>query len=165
MPGCRARPVWPATWADLAHESGISAPAVAARVQRLTERGVIVGFSAVLDPRPLAPAAAVVTVRSVDGADELARWPEVVELRRVAAEDDLHLTVRFRSPDELDGLVGRIAALPGVARVGARVVLDTVKGQPGRRAATDRRHRRGMRRRDGDAESRRAARPDGAAGR
>jgi len=120
-----------ATWADLAHEVGISAPAVAGRVQRLIERGVIVGFSAVLNPRLVAPVAAFVAVRSEDGAGaaaaELTRWPEVVGLHRLAAEDDLLLTVRCRSLDDLNNLVGRIAQLGGVARASTRVVLDTLK--------------------------------------
>jgi len=104
---------------------------VAGRVQRLIERSVIVGFSAVLNPRLMAPVAVVVAVRSEDGAGaaalELTRWPEVVELHRIAAEDDLLLTVRCRSLDDLNNLVGRIAQLAGVARTSARVVLETVK--------------------------------------
>src|SRR6478736_3697601 len=121
-----------ATWADLAVELGLSAPAVAQRVHRLEQREVIVGFSAIVSPK-LAPVCAFVHVRTSAAAAEpdpdatLASWPAVLEVHRVAGEDDVLLKVRCHSVAELDTLVRRVAALPRVATASARVVLNTAK--------------------------------------
>jgi Lrp/AsnC family leucine-responsive transcriptional regulator len=49
-----------ATWSDLAEELGLTAPAIAQRVRRLEERGVIRQFAAVVSPDALAPVCAFV---------------------------------------------------------------------------------------------------------
>ena len=64
-----------ATWADLADELGLTAPAIAQRVRRIEDRGVIQQFAAWVAPEAVAPVAAFVSLRCErsDGRDQLRR--------------------------------------------------------------------------------------------
>src|ERR1700744_5835278 len=72
---------------------GLSPPAVAERVQRLEQAGVITGYHAELDPRAVGFAlSAVIRVRPAPRElHQIARiaqtTPEVVECRRITGED------------------------------------------------------------------------------
>jgi len=99
--------------AELARRVSLSPPAVAERVRRLEESGVITGYHADVDPRAIGyPIAAVVRVRPA--IQQLARirelaWriPEVVECHRITGEDCFFLTLRLRSLDDLEGILDR----------------------------------------------------------
>lgn len=99
--------------AELARRVALSAPAVAERVRRLEESGVITGYHAEVDPRALGyPIAAVVRVRpatqQLAKIRELAgRIPEVIECHRVTGEDCFFLTLQLRSLDDLEGILDR----------------------------------------------------------
>ena len=79
--------------AELGRRVGLSAPAVAERVQRLERAGAITGYHAELDPAALGfPVAAVVRIRPSPGQlqriPEIAReTPEVGECHRITGED------------------------------------------------------------------------------
>src|SRR5437867_966530 len=71
--------------AELGRRVGLSAPAVAERVQRLERAGVIAGYRAELDPRALGFAvSAVVRIRPAPG--QLQRIPEVARETLEVAE-------------------------------------------------------------------------------
>jgi Lrp/AsnC family leucine-responsive transcriptional regulator len=99
--------------AELGRRVGLSSPAVAERVRRLTEDGVIRGFRADVDPRALGYALSVVVrirpaPRQLHKVADLARaTPEVVECHRITGEDCFFLKVHLRSIDELGGLLDR----------------------------------------------------------
>jgi Lrp/AsnC family transcriptional regulator, leucine-responsive regulatory protein len=99
--------------AELGRRVGLSAPAVAERVQRLERRGVITGYRAELDPRALGyPLLALVRVkpglRQLDKVRQLAvDTPEVVECHRVTGEDCFVLKVCLRSIDALGTILDR----------------------------------------------------------
>jgi Lrp/AsnC family leucine-responsive transcriptional regulator len=124
-----------ATWAELAEHLGQSAPAVADRVRRLEERGVIRSYAALVSPEaagyPLAAFVSVVLDRSDRRANFLKRMaalPEVIECHHVAGDDDYLLKVRCRSTGDLDRLlVDSLKSIPGVARTKTTIVLSTAK--------------------------------------
>jgi Lrp/AsnC family transcriptional regulator, leucine-responsive regulatory protein len=99
--------------AELGRRIGMSAPAVAERVQRLERAGVIVGYRAELDPRALGfPVAAVVRVRPAPGRlqriPDLAREvPEVSECYRITGEDCFLMKLHLRSIDDLEDVLDR----------------------------------------------------------
>jgi Lrp/AsnC family leucine-responsive transcriptional regulator len=94
--------------AELGRRIGMSAPAVAERVQRLERAGVIAGYHAEVDPEALGfPIAAVVRVRPAPGQlpriAEIAReTPAVAECYRITGEDCYLLKLYLRSIDELE---------------------------------------------------------------
>ena len=85
--------------AELGRRVGLSSPAVAERLQRLEETGVIRGYHADVDPRALGYAlTAVIRIRpaprELQKVADLARaTPEVVDCRRMTGEDCFILTV------------------------------------------------------------------------
>jgi len=110
----RERPRLPMT--ELGRRVGISSPAVAERVRRLAEAGVIRGYRLDLDPVALGlPLAAYVRVRPNPGQLEriaaLARSiPEVTECHRITGEDCFILKLLFPAMDQLDRVLDRFLA-------------------------------------------------------
>ncbi|MCW3063556.1 MAG: AsnC family transcriptional regulator [Solirubrobacterales bacterium] len=99
--------------AELGRRVGLSAPAVADRVQRLEQAGVITGYRAEIDPRAIGyPIAAVVRVRpatrQLPKIPEVARdTPEVVECHRITGEDCFFVKLHLRSIEDLEEILDR----------------------------------------------------------
>jgi Lrp/AsnC family leucine-responsive transcriptional regulator len=101
------------TMAELARRVNLSAPAVADRVERLEQAGVITGYQARVDPKAIGfPIAVVVRVapatRQLHKIPEVAReTPEVVECYRITGEDCFFLKLHLRSMDDLEEILDR----------------------------------------------------------
>jgi Lrp/AsnC family transcriptional regulator, leucine-responsive regulatory protein len=97
---------------DLSRQIGLSAPAVADRLRRLEERGVVT-YRAEVDPRALGyTIGAIVRVspqsRNLHIIPELAREiPEITECYRITGEDCFFMRLYLRSVDELEGILDR----------------------------------------------------------
>lgn len=99
--------------AELGRRIGMSAPAVAERVQRLERAGVIAGYRAEIDPSAVGfPVSAVVRIRPSPG--QLQRIPEIAretaevgECYRITGEDCYLLRLYLRSIDELEDVLDR----------------------------------------------------------
>jgi Lrp/AsnC family leucine-responsive transcriptional regulator len=123
-----------ATWADLAVEMGLTAPAIAQRVRRLQERGIIRHFAAWVAPAMLAPVSAFVEV-SLGGPlpdtafrREIEQLDAVQECHQVTGDNAYLLKVRCASLAQLGELVGTVLPrLSGGRSVRSRVILATVK--------------------------------------
>jgi len=102
--------------AELGRRVGLSSPAVAERLQRLEQGGVILGYRAQLNPRALGMIlSAVIRVRpaprQLHQVGELAqRTPEVVDCRRITGEDCYIMTAHLRSMEHLEEVIDRFAA-------------------------------------------------------
>ena len=123
------------SWAALGETLGMTGPAAADRVRRLEERGVIRGYSALVDPRAVGAGLAAFVAVSLDRPRDRAKFlaqvqslPEVQECHHVAGEDDYLLKVRCRGTSDLERLLTHeLKGLTGVARTRTTVVLSTVK--------------------------------------
>jgi Lrp/AsnC family transcriptional regulator, leucine-responsive regulatory protein len=99
--------------AELGRRVGLSSPAVAERLQRLEETGVIRGYHAEVDPRALGYAlTAVIRIRpaprELKKVADLARdTPEVVDCRRMTGEDCYILTAHLRDVEHLEEVIDR----------------------------------------------------------
>jgi Lrp/AsnC family leucine-responsive transcriptional regulator len=99
--------------AELGRRVGLSAPAVAERVQRLERAGVIAGYHAEIDPAAVGfPIGAVVRIRPSPGQLQripgLAREsPEVAECYRITGEDCYLLRLHLRSIGDLEEILDR----------------------------------------------------------
>jgi Lrp/AsnC family transcriptional regulator, leucine-responsive regulatory protein len=99
--------------AELGRRVGLSAPAVAERLQRLEREQVILGYHARLNPRRLGfELSAVVRVRPAPRqipkiAEQARGTPEVVDCRRITGEDCFILTVHVRDVDHLEEVIDR----------------------------------------------------------
>jgi Lrp/AsnC family transcriptional regulator, leucine-responsive regulatory protein len=102
------------TYTELGRRVALTAPAVAERVRRLEEAGVIRGFRADLDPATIGyPLTAFVrwTAAGQDCAHlgEVAKdFPEIVECHRITGEASYLLKVVARDVAHLEGLINRL---------------------------------------------------------
>jgi len=126
------------TWADLATVLQLSAPAAADRVRRLEERGVIRGYTALVDAPgvgvDLLAYVAITLERPEHRANFLAlveQLPEIQECHHMAGEDDYWLKVRCCHTRHLEYFISeQLKGLPGVLRTRTTIVLSTVKETP-----------------------------------
>jgi Lrp/AsnC family leucine-responsive transcriptional regulator len=97
--------------AELGRRVGLSAPAVAERLQRLEQDGVIAGYRALVNPRALGLAlSAVVRIRpnarQLPKVAELARrTPEVVECHRITGDDCYLMRMHLRDVEHLEEVI------------------------------------------------------------
>jgi Lrp/AsnC family leucine-responsive transcriptional regulator len=123
------------TWAKLGDSLGMTGPAIAERVHKLQQVGVLKGFAALISPDAVG-----VTVTAFIGVSmerpalrdaflsRVAAIPEVQECHAVTGDDDFLLKVRCRSPLDLDRVVSQeLKGTPGVVRARTTIVLRTTK--------------------------------------
>ncbi|UCD36960.1 MAG: Lrp/AsnC family transcriptional regulator [Fidelibacterota bacterium] len=122
------------TASDLAQQVGLSVPAVAERIRKLQEHGIIRGFTAVVDPKAIGmDVGAYITVISESSAhyeeviEEAKAHPEVLEIMSVTGEGSHLLHVRTRNTGTLEQLLGQIQSWPGVTRTETRIILSSYK--------------------------------------
>jgi DNA-binding Lrp family transcriptional regulator len=124
-----------ATYAQIGEQVGLSAPAVKRRVDRLRERGVVRGFTVVLDPALLGWATEAfveIYCRERTSPEEimasLRQFPEVVAAWTVTGDADALVHLRASDTHHLQYVIERIRREPGVQRSVSQVVLTRLIG-------------------------------------
>lgn len=119
--------------AALAQEVGISRSNAYARVEALTDAGVITGYSAQIDPVRAGLGICTLVFVSVhpqtlpEFLEEIAAIPEVESAKITTGEHDVMLLTRGAGVEDVHSfVVGVIAALPQVKSVETVLVLDEV---------------------------------------
>jgi Lrp/AsnC family transcriptional regulator, leucine-responsive regulatory protein len=101
------------TLAELGRRVDLSPPAVAERLQRLEDEGVIAGYRTAVDPRALGfGLTAVVRIRPAPRelrkvADLAQKTPEVVECHRITGEDCFIFKLHLRDVEHLEEVIDR----------------------------------------------------------
>jgi Lrp/AsnC family leucine-responsive transcriptional regulator len=126
--------------ASIAKEIGLSGPSVHERIRKLEQRGIIAGYTAVLEPRLLnRPHVAFVMVTLSEGNEfaiddpivaRICEEPDVLEFHRIAGEDCYLVKVRSATNKDLEELLRRIRKIRGVARTRTTIVLSTELERP-----------------------------------
>ncbi|MBV9822831.1 MAG: Lrp/AsnC family transcriptional regulator [Actinobacteria bacterium] len=121
-----------ATFAELAREVGLSAPAVHERVNKLEAQNVITGYHAAVAPESLGYSMSALVgiflsdIADVDAvADQLAALPAVEDCWFVAGEESFVVKVRVPDISGLEHAIRALSKLKGVARTRSTVVLST----------------------------------------
>jgi Lrp/AsnC family transcriptional regulator, leucine-responsive regulatory protein len=102
--------------AELGRRVSLSSPAVAERLRRLEDEGVITGYRAEVDPRALGYTLGVLirsrpAPRQLAAVAQLARdTPEVVECHRVTGDDCYVMTAWVRDVTHLEEVIDTFAA-------------------------------------------------------
>jgi len=119
------------SYTDLGRATGLSTSAVHQRVRRLEERGVIIGYAAVVNADAIGlPLTAFVSITPLDPSapddapERLAALPAIEACHSVAGDESYILKVRVPSPTELETLLAEIRAAANV-RTRTTVVLST----------------------------------------
>jgi Lrp/AsnC family leucine-responsive transcriptional regulator len=120
---------------DIAREVGLAPSAVLERIRKLEARGVLRGYTALVDPKAVDLAMlAFIAVRTAEVAGEdtvgrdLAAIPEVLEVHHVAGDDCFLVKIRARDAEHLgDLLKTRVGRIKGVRSTRTTIVLGTLK--------------------------------------
>jgi Lrp/AsnC family leucine-responsive transcriptional regulator len=102
--------------AELGRRVGLSSPAVADRLKRLEDEGVITGYRADVNPRALGYSLGVIirirpAPRQIPAVAQLARdTPEVLECHRVTGDDCYVMTAYVRDVEHLEQLIDQFVA-------------------------------------------------------
>ncbi|MGC1506277.1 MAG: Lrp/AsnC ligand binding domain-containing protein [Sulfitobacter sp.] len=122
---------------DLAKRIGLSKSPTQARLRRLEEQGVILGYRAMLDPIRLGlDHVAFVEVRLTDTREKALREfnaavvkvPEIEQAHMIASHFDYLLKVRTRDMTAYRAFLGEtISALPHVSNTSTYVAMEAVK--------------------------------------
>lgn len=122
---------------DLAKRIGLSKSPTQARLRRLEEQGVILGYRALLDPIRLGlDHVAFVEVRLNDTREAalrafnaaVARVPEIEQAHMIASHFDYLLKVRTRDMTAYRRFLGEtISSLPHVSNTSTYVAMEAVK--------------------------------------
>ena len=118
---------------DIGERVSLSAPAVKRRVDRLEERGVLKGYTAVVDPEVLGYHTHAFVSMYCEGRMTAAEvrsavsdHPEVIGAYTVAGESSAILHVVATDTQHLEQSLERIRDAPGVQRTQTQVVLSTL---------------------------------------
>jgi Lrp/AsnC family transcriptional regulator, leucine-responsive regulatory protein len=119
------------SFTDLSRETGLSVSATHQRVRRLERRGVIRGYSAVIDPADAGlPLTAFVSIKPFDPAapddtaERLAHLAAIEACHSVAGDENYILKVRVASPADLENLLQEIRTAASVS-TRTTIVLST----------------------------------------
>jgi Lrp/AsnC family leucine-responsive transcriptional regulator len=123
------------TWSELAGQLGLSAPATADRVKRLEDRGVIEGYTALLNAEALGldlTAFIAVTLDQPSHREgflqQIQMLDDVLECHHVTGDDDFLLKVRCRNTKALEGLITHhLKGIDGVVKTRTSIALSTLK--------------------------------------
>jgi Lrp/AsnC family transcriptional regulator, leucine-responsive regulatory protein len=101
---------------EVSRRVNLSAPAVAERVRRLTDRGVLTGYAARVDPGALGRSVQAFVQLDCYGPkcvlkdDSVRDWPEVLELHRVTGGACSVLRVAVADMAGFESLIDRLAS-------------------------------------------------------
>lgn len=119
---------------DLAVAVGLSSPAVGERVRKLEERGIIRGFTAVLDPKLLGKDVSAIIFTGMAGSQYYPEFrrratehPEILECHSITGQGSHALKIRTDSTSTLEELLAEIQSWPGVQWTTTSIVLSTIK--------------------------------------
>jgi Lrp/AsnC family leucine-responsive transcriptional regulator len=126
--------------AAIAKTVGLSGPAVHDRVRKLEQKGIVSGYTVVLDPYALDRShVAFIMVTLSEGSEfamdepivaRICEEPDVLEFHRIAGQDCYLIKVRCATNKDLEQLLRRIRKVRGVARTRTTIVLSTELEKP-----------------------------------
>jgi Lrp/AsnC family transcriptional regulator, leucine-responsive regulatory protein len=127
------------TNADLAARIGLSASACLRRVKTLEESGVIIGYTAVVNPTLVDRGTLMVIRGSFEKADRatieqfraaVRQRPEVVFCALMLSTPDLIMHVRVKDVQEFERLyLDHLAIIPGLTRLESQLVIEIITEQ------------------------------------
>lgn len=124
------------SFVDLAEKVGLSTSPCLERVRRLERAGMILGYTALLNPKELDASLLVFVEISLNYTsghifeefrDAVKKWPQILECHLVAGDFDYLLKIRIKNMASYRTLLGDILhTLPGVRDSRTLVAMETV---------------------------------------
>jgi DNA-binding Lrp family transcriptional regulator len=114
---------------ELARQLGVARGTIQARLDKLQQRGIIIGFDPDLELRAMGyEVLAFVSLEIAQGrlndvCDHLREIPEVLEVHTVTGPGDLHCRVVAHTNDHLQSVINRILEAQGISRTATQIAL------------------------------------------
>ncbi|MDK9700296.1 MAG: Lrp/AsnC family transcriptional regulator [bacterium] len=124
-----------ATQSEIAPLVGLSQPAVADRIRKLEERGIIVGYAAIVDAAKLGKDITAFVSVGIEHprffeafGEQMRSLPEILECYRVAGPESYLLKVKTDNTKSLDKLlVDTLRTIEGVTHTDTTIALSSIK--------------------------------------
>jgi len=117
----------------IAKELGISVGTAYNRIRGLEEKGVLRGYTAIIDPVKVGyPLTAIILIQAegkhlLEVESEIARMSNVISVYDITGEFDVAVTARFKDRFDLNKFIKALLKMPYVKRTVTNVVLNVVK--------------------------------------
>jgi len=123
------------SFSEMARSIGLSDVAVMKRVRKLEQKGVIKGYTVVVDPKKLGYNLVSITGIDVEPqslftvAETLKSWDSVKYLAITSGDHAIMTVIWARDSDDMARIHDSISKLPGVKRVCPAVILEVLKDE------------------------------------
>ena len=117
----------------IAGRLGISVGTAYNRIKNLEDKGVLSGYTVLVDPFKLGFTMTAIVLIQAEGThlveveEEIAKMRSVVSVYDITGDFDIAVIVRFRDRTGLNAFVKSLLAMPYVKRTVTNVVLNVVK--------------------------------------
>ena len=117
----------------IAKELGVSVGTVCNRIKSLEEKGIIKGYTAIVNPIKIGYGlTAIILIKAegkhlVDVEREVAKMKHIVSVYDITGDFDIAVIARFKDIFGLNTFIKRLLAIPYVKRTVTNVVLNVVK--------------------------------------
>jgi len=117
----------------IAKELGVSVGTVCNRIKSLEEKGIIKGYTAIVNPIKIGYGlTAIILIQAegkhlVDVEREVAKMKHIVSVYDITGDFDIAVIARFKDIFGLNTFIKRLLAMPYVKRTVTNVVLNVVK--------------------------------------
>ena len=118
---------------QIAKKIGVSVGTVLSRIKKMENKGLIKGYSAILDQEKLGYQLTVLTEitvskgKLVEMEKEIAKNPNVCGVYDITGLTDAVIIAKFKNREELGKFTKYLLSLPYLERTNTHVVLNTVK--------------------------------------
>lgn len=118
---------------EIAKKIGISVGTAYNRVKNLEEKGILKGYTALIDPIKMGYGITAIILIQAEGAHlvevekEVAKLNNVVSVYDITGEFDIAVIARFKDSRRLNAFVKKVLSMPYVKRTVTNVVLNVVK--------------------------------------
>ncbi|MEM2091738.1 MAG: Lrp/AsnC family transcriptional regulator [Candidatus Bathyarchaeia archaeon] len=117
----------------IASKLGISVGTAYNRVKSLEEKGILKGYTVIVDPAKIGYGTIAIILIQAEGAhlvdveNEVAKMDNVVAVYDITGDFDIAVIARFKDRFGLNAFVKKILSMPYVRRTVTNVVLNVVK--------------------------------------
>jgi len=117
----------------LANKMGISGVMASARIKNLESRGLLKGYTALLDPVKLGYALTAVIFIQIENdylrnlANELSQMPNVIGVYEITGEFDVVAVVKLKDRESLNALIKDLLVTPHIKKTMTNITLSVVK--------------------------------------
>jgi Lrp/AsnC family transcriptional regulator, regulator for asnA, asnC and gidA len=121
------------SYRKLACKMGISGVMASARIKNLEDKGLLKGYTAILDPVKLGYDFTAVIFIQIEGgfiknlANELSQMANVITLYEITGDFDIVAVVKLKNRDGLNALIKDLLVTPHIKKTMTNISLNVVK--------------------------------------